>query len=74
MKGIPHQKNQWVKSHILDSNGVWYSLFWSEGPQNHQNLNIFVSKFVAWNLRHRPRGLIFASPPYINNLILSGQI
>ena len=25
------------KSHILDSNGVWYSLFWSEGPKNHLN-------------------------------------
>ena len=35
-----------VKSHILDSNGVWYSSFWSEGPKNHRNLKILVSKFV----------------------------
>merc|ERR1711923_606317 len=34
------------KSHILDSNGVWYSSFWSEGPKNHRNLKILVSKFV----------------------------
>ena len=25
---------------------VWYSSFWSEGPKNHQNLKILVSKFV----------------------------
>merc|ERR1711923_475583 len=34
------------KSHILDSNGVWYNSFWSEGPKNHRNLKILVSKFV----------------------------
>ena len=34
------------KSHILDSNGVWYSSFWSEGPKIHRNLKILVSKFV----------------------------
>ena len=25
---------------------VWYSSFWSEGPKNHRNLKILVSKFV----------------------------
>ena len=25
---------------------MWYSSFWSEGPKNHQNLKILVSKFV----------------------------
>ena len=34
------------KSHILDSNGLWYSSFWSVVPKNHQNLKILVSKFV----------------------------
>ena len=32
--------------HILDSNGVWYSSFWLEGPKNQRNLEILVSKFV----------------------------
>ena len=46
-KGILHQKNFLSpKSHILDSNGVWYSSFWSEGPKNHRNLKILVSNFV----------------------------
>merc|ERR1711911_191172 len=39
------------KSHILDSNGVWYSSFWSEGPKNHRNLKILVSNFVPRGLR-----------------------
>ena len=34
------------KPHILDSNGLWYSTFWSEGPKNHRNLKILVSYFV----------------------------
>ena len=34
------------KSHILDSNGVWYSSFWLEGPKNHRNLKNLVSNFV----------------------------
>ena len=34
------------KSHILDSNGVWYSSFLSEGSKNHRNLKNLVSKFV----------------------------
>ena len=25
---------------------MWYSSFWSEGPKNHRNLKILVSKFV----------------------------
>ena len=25
------------ETHILDINGVWYSLFWSERPKNHLN-------------------------------------
>ena len=36
--------------HILDSNGVWYSPFWLEGPKNHPNLKILVSKFVPRDL------------------------
>ena len=38
------------KPHILDSNRVWYSLFLSEGPKNHLNLKILVSKLVPWDL------------------------
>ena len=34
------------KPQILDSNGGWYSSFWSEGPKNHLNLKMLVSKFV----------------------------
>ena len=52
------------KSHILDSNGVWYSSFWSEGPINHRNLKILVSNFVhlgfrgtaPWGFEGRRRG------------------
>ena len=40
-------KNLLPKSHILDSSGLWYSSFWSEGPKKHLNLKILVSKFVA---------------------------
>ena len=44
--------------HILDSNGVWYSPFWLEGPKNHPNLKILVSKFVPWDLKgHRTSDL-----------------
>ena len=32
------------KSHILDSNGVWYIWFWPEGSKNAQN-----SKFLGFN-------------------------
>ena len=39
-------KNFSPKPHILDSYGVWYSSFWSEGPKNHRNLKILVSNFV----------------------------
>ena len=37
-----------IKSHILDSDGVWYSSFWSEGsiPYNPLNLTILVLDFV----------------------------
>ena len=41
------------KSHILDSNGVWYSPVWSEGPKNHLNLKSLVSKIVVWDLGGR---------------------
>ena len=35
LKGILHQKIFLLpKSYILDSNGVWYSSFWPEGPKN----------------------------------------
>ena len=48
VKGILHQKNIIsLKSHSLDSNEVWYGSFWSEGPNNHLNLNKMVSKFVS---------------------------
>ena len=33
-----------------DSNGVWYSSFWSERPKNHLNLKILVSNFPPWDL------------------------
>ena len=29
-----------IKSHILDSNGVWYSSFWSDGSITPLNLTI----------------------------------
>merc|ERR1711911_468763 len=53
------------KSHILDSNGVWYSSFWSEGPKNHRKLKILVSKFVpsgfearrTWGFEARRHGV-----------------
>ena len=50
-----------LKSRILDSNGVWYCSFWSEGSINPLNLNILVQKFVprdpewqrTWDLKWR---------------------
>ena len=36
--------------HILDSNGVRNTSFWSEGPKNHLSLKILASKFVAIRL------------------------
>ena len=44
---------------------VWYSSFWSEGPKNHRNLKILVSKFVprgfearrTWGFEARRHGV-----------------
>ena len=44
---------------------MWYSPFWSEGPKNHQNLKILVSKFVprgfevqrTWGFEARRHGV-----------------
>merc|ERR1712012_1414396 len=66
LKGILHKKNFLSpKSHILDSNGVWYSSFWSEGPKNHRDLKILVSNFVprgfearrTWGFEGRRHGV-----------------
>ena len=46
LKGSSTKNFLSAKSHILGSNGVWYSSFWSEGPKNHRNLKIVVSNFV----------------------------
>ena len=43
-----------ITSHILDSNGVWYCSFWSEGSMNPLNMNIWVLDFVPRDLA-RPR-------------------
>ena len=37
IKGIVHHFFSFIRSHILDSNGVWYSLFWPEGSINARN-------------------------------------
>ena len=39
-----------VRSHILNSNGVWYSWFWPEGPKNAQNSIFLGFKFVPRDL------------------------
>ena len=39
-----------IKSHILDSNGVWYWLFWSEGSINWQNVKILVPDLISRDL------------------------
>ena len=39
-----------VRSHILNSNGVWYSWFWPEGPINAQNSIFLGFKFVPRDL------------------------
>ena len=41
LKGSSTKKIPSPKSHILDSNGVWYSPVWSEGPKNHLNLKVW---------------------------------
>ena len=53
IKGILRQKNILPKSHNSDSNGVRYTSFWSEGPKNHLNWKILVSKFVPGDLTSR---------------------
>ena len=55
LKGSFHKKNLSPKPYILDSNGVWYSSFWSEGRKNY--LNFLVTKFVPWNLEGCRRDL-----------------
>ena len=66
VKGILHQKFFLSpKSHILDSNWVWYSSFWSEGPKNPRNLKILDSKFVprgfeaqqTWGIKGQQHGV-----------------
>ena len=42
-----------ITSHILDSNGVWYCSFWSEGSINPLNLNNIVPDFFYRSLRPR---------------------
>ena len=44
------------KSHILDSNGVWYSWFWPEGSINGQNSTFLGFHFVPRDLDSRRRG------------------
>ena len=39
-----------VRTHILNSNGVWYSWFWSEGPKNAPNSRFWVFYFVPRDL------------------------
>ena len=48
LKRIAPQKLFCLNLNLLDSNGVWYSSFWSEGPKNHQNRRKkMVSKFAV---------------------------
>ena len=42
-----------VKSHILNSNGVWYSWFWPEGPINARNSTFLGFNFVPRDLDSR---------------------
>ena len=44
-----------LKSHILDCNGLWYSLFCSEGPKKHLNLKMLVPDFVPRGFKARRR-------------------
>ena len=44
------------KSHILDSNGVWYSWFWPEGSINPQNSTFLGFHFVPRDLDSRRKG------------------
>ena len=78
LKDPPPKKNLSPKSHILYSYGMWYSLFWSEGARNHQNLKILVSKFVPRDQRWAGQWfgggapfycfLHFLPPAHTNNL------
>ena len=42
-----------VRTHILNSNGVWYSWFWSEGPKNALNPKFLGFYFVPRDLDSR---------------------
>ena len=48
--------------HILDSNGVWYSSFWSEGPKNLLNMTKENWSAALWNLCASPGGPRCAAP------------
>ena len=50
-KGSSHIIFSTPKSHILDSDGVWYSLFWSEWPKNHVNLKIRSQSLPPWDIK-----------------------
>ena len=64
IKGILHQKNLSSKSHILDSHGVCYSSYWSEGPKNHLNLKIIVSKYDGQGPRGATQGFRGSATSY----------
>ena len=50
------------KSHILDSNGVWYSSFWSEATLQSQVPDIYLSQFNSYGGIDKGQLFHFASP------------
>ena len=48
--------------HTLDSNGVWYSSFWSEGPKTLLNMTKENWSAALWNLCASPGGPRCAAP------------
>ena len=76
--GRPHLKGLFtiflfsVRTHILDSNGVWYSWFWSEGSINALNPKFWGFYFVPRDLDSWPKIKKLWTIPLSSGLVISG--
>ena len=57
-RGLLTPQNKFHLSHILDSNGVWYCSFLSEGSINPLKLKMLVLKFVPRDLEWQRSGTL----------------
>ena len=62
IKGTVCQNHNLIESHILYSNGEWYSSFWSEGTLQSQVPDIYLSQFNSYGGIDKGQLFHFASP------------